>query len=464
MGVTTLATLPVAAAELARRATKGPRYTSYPPAPHFKSDFGEDEARAQLAALGPEKDETGISLYIHIPFCKTLCWYCGCNVKITRDQDRGAAYVDTVLKEVALYRDAMPGWHLAELSLGGGSPNFLDAPTLKRLADGVRENFPPCKDAMLGIECDPRETTLDQISALAEFGFGRLSVGVQDFEEVVQKTINRHQSREQTSELIAHARKEGFTSAGVDLVYGLPGQTPDSFSSTVDTVLEIRPDRLALFGYAHLPHIIKHQKLVEREPIPGLDERAELLTTAIEKLCGAGYVRVGFDHFALEHDPLAQAVLANNLHRNFQGFTVPRGGPLLGCGVTGISDAIGAYWQNVTDLKDWAQRVEAGHLPIQRGLSLGDEDKLRRHVIYRLMCDSMLRFTDVEKQFGIDFREHFSYELEALQDVSMQDLVTVSPEEGWIKPSALGFELIRNVCMTFDPHLRGKEPAGSTTI
>ena len=324
-------------ASLAELATRGPRYTSYPPAPHFKSDFTSVEAKAELASLTDAAREQGISLYAHIPFCTKLCWYCGCNVKISRDRSRGEDYVDTLLKEIRLYQELLPGGTLAELSLGGGSPNFLNKPALRKLVDGLREAFPLQDDAMLGIELDPRDTTLDLVSSLADIGFRRLSVGVQDFNPVVQDTINRHQSREQTTELIAHAREAGFTSAGIDLVYGLPGQSEDSFASTLRTVIEIAPDRIALFGYAHFPHVFKHQRLVEREPIPGIDERAVLLTKAIELLTEAGYQRVGFDHFALPDDPLAKAVANQSLHRNFQGFTVQRGGPLLACGVPGTS-------------------------------------------------------------------------------------------------------------------------------
>jgi oxygen-independent coproporphyrinogen-3 oxidase len=454
----------VSAEELAALATRGPRYTSYPPAPHFGAEVDESVVGQQLAALDPARRDEGISLYTHIPFCTRLCWYCGCNVKITRDKARGAGYVDVLLQEIALYAERLPGWPLAELSLGGGSPNFLDVATMERLVSGVREHFSPRDDAVLGIELMPRETSREQVQALAALGFGRLSVGVQDFNPVVQETINRHQTREQTADLIRHARDAGFTSAGIDLVYGLPGQTPESFASTLETILEIAPDRLALFGYAHLPHVLKHQKLVEREPIPGLGERAALLTTAIEMLTGGGYVRVGFDHFARPGDPLAQAVAHKELHRNFQGFTVPKGGPLLACGVTGISDVGTAYWQNVSDLDAWKKRVQSGHLPIARGIVLSEDDIIRRDLIYRLMCDSEVRFADIETRHGVDFRSYFDTELGELRSPELQRLAETNEDEGWIRPTPLGFELIRNLCMTFDPYLRGKAPSGSTTI
>lgn len=454
----------IAPKTLAKLATRGPRYTSYPPAPHFHKGFGDAEARQELAAIGPRAEQAGISLYAHIPFCSKLCWYCGCNVQVTRDRSRGGAYVTTLLQEISLYGQLLPRSGLAELSLGGGSPNFLDEDALRRLADGVRAVFPARDDAVLGIELDPRDTRVEQVQALATMGFRRLSVGVQDFEEVVQDTINRHQSYEQTAHLIRDARRLGFTSAGIDLVYGLPGQTEVSFAKTVESIISIAPDRIALFGYAHLPHILRHQRLVERQPIPDLDARALLLTKALSLLTEAGYLRVGFDHFALPGDPLAEAVQNRNLHRNFQGFTVPRGGPLLACGVTGISDTGGAYWQNLTKLEEWQEAIEAGQLPLARGLALSEDDRLRRHLINRLLCDSMVRFTDIEERFGIDFPSYFSYELRELEKSEHADLAVVDLQEGTIRSTPLGFELIRNLCMIFDRHLRGAEPSGSTTI
>jgi oxygen-independent coproporphyrinogen-3 oxidase len=289
-------------------------------------------------------------------------------------------------------------------------------------------------------------------------------VGVQDFEQMVQDTINRHQSYQQTAELIQLARAQGFTSAGIDLVYGLPGQSEDSFAKTLASIVSIGPDRIALFGYAHLPHIMPHQRLVERQVIPDLSARALLLTTAVHLLCDAGYVRVGFDHFALPSDPLAIAVAEGHLHRNFQGFTLPSEGPLIACGVTGISDSGEAYWQNLSKIDEWQAAIEASHLPVARGLVLSEDDKIRRHLINRLMCDSLVDFKKVEDEFGIQFPSYFSYELSELAKQQNQELATLDLVAGSIRPTRLGFELIRNLCMVFDPHLRGTAPAGSTTI
>ena len=466
--MTTLAVHQPSPKTLAQLATRGPRYTSYPPAPHFTTEFGCDEANAHLSEianrLGDDEASAGLTLYAHIPFCSKLCWYCGCNVKITRDRAKGESYVDTLLKEIRLYGKSLPGVKLSELSLGGGSPNFLSAAALRRFVDGLRAVFPAQDNARLAIELDPRDTDLGLVEALADMGFTRINVGVQDFEQKVQDTINRHQSREDTEALIAHARTVGFASAGVDLIYGLPGQSEESFATTLDAVVAMAPDRIALFGYAHLPHIMKHQLLVEREPIPGLLGRAELLTSAIRHLTSAGYVRVGFDHFALPHDPMAEAVASHSLHRNFQGFTTTKGGPLIACGVTGISDAGNAYWQNTSDLELWQRTIEAGRLPIARGLTLTAEDHIRRHLIYRLMCDSLVEFSEMEARFDIRFSEFFAHELKTLESPQFSKLVELDRNEGTLRPSSLGFELIRNLCMVFDPHLRGKAPIGSTTI
>ncbi len=459
-----LTVLPPMPSALAQRATRGPRYTSYPPAPHFRPSFGEKEARAELAALYPRAKKAGVSFYAHIPFCCKLCWYCGCNVLVTRERSRGHDYVDTLLKEFALYGEELAGCNLAALSLGGGSPNFLEKEALRRLVLGVGKYFPVQDNAVLGIELDPRDTTMEQVRVLADIGFRRLSVGVQDFEKRVQVAINRRQSYEDTAGLVQHARKSGFDSVGIDLVYGLPGQTEDSFARTLVSIVAIAPDRIALFGYAHLPRIMPHQRLVERQPIPDLQDRALLLTTAVHLLCDAGYDRVGFDHFALPSDPLAKAVVEKRLHRNFQGFTVPTKGPLLACGVTGISDAGGSYWQNMTDLGEWTAAIDSGHLPIARGIVLTQDDQIRRHLINRLMCDSVVRFQEMEEVFDLDFESYFSFEISQLQETKYADLASLNLAKRSIRPTRLGFELIRNLCMVFDPYLRGKEPSGSTTI
>jgi len=444
---------------LVRAAKRGPRYTSYPPATEFRSDFGPADARAELRTLA-ERPSEPVSLYLHVPYCRSLCWYCGCNVTITRDRERGSSYVDTLLAELAMVAREVGPHPLAELSLGGGSPNFLDMDELSQVTHAVTAAFAPAPDAELGIELDPRDTSDEQVEGLARLGYTRLSVGVQDFAPEVQEVINRHQSFEQTRDLIVKARAAGFRSSGVDLIYGLPLQTPATLARTIEHVVAIGPERIALFGYAHVPQMRPAQKLVARHGLPGVDERAELFLLAVDLLVAAGYQRVGFDHFARPDDPLARAAGDGTLRRNFQGFTVPRGEAIIACGASAISDSGGAYWQNHPEVDAWAKAVGEGELPVARGIHLSAEDRLRRQVIYALMCRDRLDWTSL----GIpDFAAHFAAELESLEGSEFKELVEVDREQHTIAPTPLGRELIRNVCMVFDRYVDGRKPA-STTI
>jgi oxygen-independent coproporphyrinogen-3 oxidase len=447
--------------EIAGRAQAGPRYTSYPPATQFRVGFGADDAVRELAALPAG---AAISLYGHIPFCSQLCWYCGCNVTATRDRSRGSAYVDTLIRELDLVAAASGGGRpLAELSFGGGSPNFLESRDLARLVEAIAARFPLRGDAELGIELDPRDTRPAQIDACAELGFTRLSVGVQDFDPAVQRAIHRTQSVAQTRAVVERARLRGFRSVNVDLVYGLPGQSVDSIGRTLDEVVALAPDRLAVFGYAHMPHLRPHQKLVERAaPVPGLLTRVELLRTVMDRLADAGYVRVGLDHFARPDDPLAAAARDGSLGRNFQGYVVRRAEQLIGVGASAISDAGGAYWQNAVDVDDWARAVEAGALPVVRGVRLDADDQLRRFVITRLMCDGALDFAEVEERHDIRFTDRFASELARLEG-SHLDLVRVDRARGTLTATRLGHHLIRNVCVVFDRYARDGA-GGSPTI
>jgi len=433
---------------LANRASAGPRYTSYPPATQFRAGFDAADARAQLAAIPAG---TACSLYAHIPFCSQLCWYCGCNVTATRDRSRGAGYVDLLARELALLGDALgEGRLLRELAFGGGSPNFLETRDLVRLIGEVLRRFTLTDDAELGLELDPRDTHPEQIDALAELGFTRLSVGVQDFDPAVQHAIHRIQTVAQTEAVVSRARERGFRSVNVDMVYGLPAQTIDSLHRTLDAVIELAPDRLAVFGYAHLPHLRPHQKLVEREhKVPGLLARAELLKTVMDRLADAGYVRIGLDHFARPHDPLVEAARTGRLGRNFQGYVVERGVPLIGVGASAISDSGHAYWQNHVDVESWSRAVEAGELPVARGVRLDADDELRRFVITRLMCDGQIAFADFEARFGVPFEHTFAPELAALER-DHADLARVDRLRRAVVASPLGHHLIRNVCVVFD--------------
>ncbi|HVK78060.1 MAG TPA: oxygen-independent coproporphyrinogen III oxidase [Kofleriaceae bacterium] len=449
-----------ACGDLARLAQAGPRYTSYPPATQFRDRFGAADAEAELAALpaGP------ISLYGHVPFCSQLCWYCGCNVTATRDRSRGTAYVDRLARELDLVARALgrPA-EVVELALGGGSPNFLAIDDLIRLISAIDARFAVARDAELGIELDPRDTTAAQIDALAGLGFTRVSVGVQDFDPAVQAAIHRHQTVAQTRAVVDRARSQGFASVNVDLVYGLPGQTVDRVARTLAEVVAIAPDRVALFGYAHLPHLRPHQQLVERDlPVPDLHQRVELLRTAMDVLADAGYVRVGLDHFARPGDPLIDAAASGRLGRNFQGYVVRRATRLIGVGASAISDTGDAYWQNVVDLPAWNQAIDAGRLPVARGVRLDDDDRLRRFVIMRLMCDGRLDFAEVEARYPIRFATYFAAELAALE-ADPARLAAVDRAAGTVTATPLGHHLIRNVCVVFDRYARAGV-TGSPTI
>jgi oxygen-independent coproporphyrinogen-3 oxidase len=441
--------------ELTSRASAGPRYTSYPPATVFRAGFGPADAARELAALPLEP----IALYAHIPFCSQLCWYCGCNVTATRDRSRGTSYVDLLIRELELVgRTIGRRQAVAELSLGGGSPNFLHTRDMARLIAAIRARFAFEPDAELGIELDPRDTRPVQIDELAAMGFTRLSVGIQDFDPAVQEAIHRVQSVEQTRAVIDRARKAGFRSINGDLVYGLPGQTVERVERTLAAVIDFAPDRIAVFGYAHLPHLRPHQRLVERElAVPGLPERVELLRAVLARLADAGYVRVGLDHFAKADDPLVAAMASGQLGRNFQGYVIQRTSTLLGLGASAISDSGGAYWQNAVDLPTWTAAVEAGELPVVRGVPLDDEDRLRRFVIMRLMCDGRLGFADVEARYPVAFARTFAGELTELE-TRHADLAVVDRAAGTITATPLGHHLIRNVARVFDRYT----PAGAS--
>lgn len=445
-------------AQLARFVESAPRYTSYPPATEFAAGFGDREARAELAALGARPDQP-ISLYLHVPFCASLCWYCGCNVVATSRRERGTAYVDVLADEIALLADAVGrGRPVVELALGGGSPNFLAVADLERVFAAVRRSFALVDGAEVSVELDPRDTREEQIAALVGLGLSRLSVGIQDFDPAVQEAIHRHQSAEQTRQLIDTARRLGVERINADLVYGLPLQTPATLTRTLDEVIGLAPRRVALFGYAHLPSLRPHQKLVERAgPLPDAGGRAALFALAVDRLTAAGYQMIGIDHFARPEDELAVAARAGHLTRNFQGYVVRRAEVLLGCGTTAISDSGSAYWQNDADLAAWQRRIAAGELPVARGVALDGEDRLRRQVITRLMCDGGVDFAELERDWPLRFEEHFADELARLAGDDYRELVAVDRAGRRLLASPAGRFVLRNLCRVFDSYQR-REP------
>ncbi len=431
---------------LAELSTRGPRYTSYPPATEFRA-LDAASATSELESLSADEPA---SLYVHVPFCKSLCWYCGCNVIPTRDVSRGERYVDALAIEMEIVADALgPSFPLNELALGGGSPNFLSPDALRELVAHVERHFALEGDARRSIELDPREATPVQIDTLAQLGFRSLSVGVQDFALTVQDAINRHQSRAQTKWLIDYARASSFDDINIDIVYGLPHQTEHTFAATLDSIIALEPDRIALFGYAHLPSKLPHQRLVERSGrVLDSYERATLLLLAIDKLTSAGYLHVGLDHFARAGSRLARAYSGGRVTRTFQGYVEHRSDTVLGIGTSAISTTPRMYWQNHGELAAWEGALAHRALPIARGLRLDRDDQIRRAVIQSLMCNGAVDLAAIEAEFEIDVAAYFGAELAALGDLG--ELASYDPDTNIIETTERGRLLVRNVCMVFD--------------
>jgi oxygen-independent coproporphyrinogen-3 oxidase len=451
--------------QLAAWASRGPRYTSYPPATAFSTIYPGGVAR-ELARIG-ELHES-ISLYLHIPFCRSLCWYCGCNVIPTRDTERGTTYVEQLIAEASLVADAVHGATVTEISFGGGSPNFLPAPSLDRLFAALEQAFTITPDARRSIELDPRTTTSDQIDALAAARFRSMSMGVQDFSEAVQDAIHRHQTIVQTRWLVDRGRAAGFDDINIDVVYGLPHQTETSFAKTLDAVIDLAPDRVALFGYAHLPSKLPHQRLVERAGrILNGPERAALLLLGIERMTAAGYLHLGLDHFAKPDSRLARAAAEHRMTRSFQGYTEHRADAIVGLGVSAISSTPRMHWQSHAELPNWEHAVAAAGFPVERGIELDADDRLRRAVIGRLMCDGEIDLRQIGIEHGIDGRAYFEAELDEIGELG--ELVHYDPAMQTLRATDLGRLLIRNVCMVFDRYnadaiAAGAPPRFSPTI
>jgi oxygen-independent coproporphyrinogen-3 oxidase len=360
-----------------------PRYTSYPPANHWESRFGEPEARTAFQSAGTRP----ASIYVHVPFCRKLCYYCGCNMLVTRSESLVERYLRALEVELDRVTALLPSRpEVVQVHLGGGTPTYLDPAQLTRLADAIQARLPWAKGIEASIEIHPAVTSAEQIRTLARLGFNRVSMGVQDFDPAVQKRINRRQSFEETRDLIRESRACGFVSVNVDLMYGLPLQTVDNFQRTLDRVEELRPDRIALFGYAHVPTMKKHQKLFQPEELPGTADRLTLLETSIDRLLAAGYVHVGLDHFALEDDELCRARAAGTLRRNFMGYTTCADSDVLAFGPSAISEVSGTYVQNAREVHDWATMLEQGRLAAVRGHRPNAEDRARSALIMQLFC------------------------------------------------------------------------------
>jgi oxygen-independent coproporphyrinogen-3 oxidase len=448
-------TTPPFDAELLRRYDKpGPRYTSYPTAPQFGPGFGDAALREVVRASNEEPIPRPLSLYAHIPYCFSPCFYCGCNRVITRDKARGGLYLARLQREIALVAPLFDrDREVVQLHLGGGTPNFLDAGQLGELMDTFARHFhfgrEACRD--FSIEIDPRCVDAGDIEALAFMGFNRASLGVQDFDPAVQAAVNRIQSVEETLAVISACRANHFRSVNVDLIYGLPGQNPEGFGRTLDIVTQARPDRLAIYGYAHMPALFRAQKQIDEALLPSPEAKVGLLQVAVEKLTAAGYRYIGMDHFALPEDELSRAQEGGGLHRNFMGYTTHAESDLVGFGVSAISHVGDSFSQNPRELPAWEAAIDAGRLPVWRGLRLSADDVMRAELIQQLMCQGELDIRRFEARFDVDFHAYFAPDLERLQALAADGLVNVDAR--FLRATDRGRLLLRIIAACFDHYL-----------
>jgi oxygen-independent coproporphyrinogen-3 oxidase len=428
---------------------RGPRYTSYPTAPHFSPAF--DEAAYRAAAESGRLSDP-LSLYVHIPFCRTVCFYCACNKIITANYGRATHYLQLLNREAELLGPIFGQRAVRQLHLGGGTPTYLRSEDLQRLMESLRRNFNLSETLgrEFSIEIDPRSVDEKDIAHLAQLGFNRMSLGVQDFDAAVQEATNRIQSVEQTASVLQAARAHGFRSTNLDLIYGLPRQTEASFRKTLDTVLELRPERLAIYAYAHLPEHFKIQRNILAAQLPDTELRLRLLEASVQQLTAAGYVYIGMDHFALPEDDLARAQREGTLHRNFQGYSTHADCDLVGLGVSAISSFGNSYAQNAKDVAGYEERLEGGRIPVVGGVKLTAEDLLRRDVIQSVMCHGGFDILAIEACHRIDFKSHFASELTRLQSLIDDGLVSLT--KGRLRVTARGKFFLRNIAMIFDAY------------
>jgi len=439
----------------------GPRYTSYPTAPMFHTGIGAAEYRETLARVAG--DDAPLSLYIHIPFCNTVCYYCGCNKIVTKQYERAEPYLELLLKEIDMAADAMGDTRrpVTQLHFGGGTPTFMNNDQMRTIMNKLRSrfNFVPTDEGEFSIEIDPRECDENTVAVLEEIGLNRMSMGVQDFDPIVQKAVNRIQSKEETMRVLSEARAHGFESMNIDLMYGLPHQTVETFDATLDTIIEFSPDRIALFNYAHLPHMFMPQRRIDESALPSAQEKLNILEHSINKLLDAGYVFIGMDHFAKPDDELTIAQQEGKLYRNFQGYSTQADCDLIGLGVTSIGYVGGGFFQNAREMDPYTEATEADEFSVFRGYILSDEDHLRRQVIMRLMCDFALDYSQFEAEFGIDFKAHFADGIADLAEMEADNLVELSDDGLTVLPA--GRLLIRNVAMVFDEYLQKKKESSN---
>jgi len=433
----------------------GPRYTSYPTAPQWDENFGEQQLREAFREANSKPDPAPLSLYVHIPFCESLCLYCGCNVVINKKHEVSIPYLTHLKREIDRVSDEVDRSRKVEqLHWGGGTPTYLSPEQVEDLFCCIKDRFTFSPTAEVSIEIDPRATTAEHCQVLRRVGFNRISMGIQDFDPVVQQAVNRIQPFEYTKTLFDYCRDLGFESINIDLIYGLPHQTVESFTETVEKIISMNPDRIAVFSYAHVPWMKKQQGSFARY-LPEGEEKFRIFARAIQMLTEAGYRYIGLDHFAKPDDEIAQAQDEHTLHRNFQGYTTKAGCDLYAMGVSAISGLENVYAQNVRDVTSYYQAIAAGYWPTMRGMRVSDEDKLRRAVINRILCHSVLVKSEIEREFGVEFDAHFASELERLSDLERQELVW--QDAGKIGVAPLGRIFLRNVAMVFDEYLTKNE-------
>jgi oxygen-independent coproporphyrinogen-3 oxidase len=438
-----------AIADLLKRYDRpGPRYTSYPTAVEFADEVDPALYARKLEAANTERDEP-LSLYLHLPFCEHRCLFCGCHVIISPHKENSLPYLDLLGREFGLVAERLPDRRrVSQLHLGGGTPTYFAPQQLEELLRELFRFFTPTEDAELAIEVDPRVTTREHVDTLAALDFNRISLGVQDFTGDVQEAIDREQSLEETARILDYARARGFRGINLDLIYGLPLQTPESFERTVEQVIDLAPDRMAVYSFAWVPQGRGHQKKIDTDALPSPETKLALFALAREQFLRAGYEPIGMDHFARPDDELARARGQGRLRRNFQGYTVIPAKDVLGFGISAIGDVGGAYVQNTKKLSRYQEAIEAGRLPTERGIVRTPDDDVRRSVIHELMCNFRVDIPVVEKAHGITFADYFAPDLERLRNQEREGLVTLGESE--IRATPLGELLVRNLAMCFD--------------
>jgi len=449
--------------DLIRKYNKaGPRYTSYPTAPHFSNSVGETEQRRHIEENNAESSRD-ISLYFHIPFCDTLCWFCGCTTVITRKRTQIELYLKYLQKEIEIVSSRLhPQRKVTQMHFGGGTPTYLSPDQILWLGKLLHAHFTFAEDAEISCEMDPRGLTEQHIAALKTVGFNRLSMGIQDFNPTVQEAVNRVHSYDQIATIVQWIRKHQFYSLNFDLIYGLPFQTTQTFATTLDQIMSLSPDRLAVFSYAHLPWLKPHMKLIKQQTLPSPEHKLEILKLIIERLSTSGFTYIGMDHFARPTDELTIAQKQKTLQRNFQGYSTKGGTDIYALGMSAISSLPRLYSQNFKDLPQYYQALDQGSLPIERGYQLSDDDVVRRTTIMRLMCDMSIDYEDISQRIGHEFTEYFSQEIQNLQQFVDDGMLRFTP--GGIVITDRGRLLIRNIAMEFDVYLQNALPRFSKTI